>query len=450
VDAVLPWRFEEPLPPPVPPKSDLKARAAAAIPIPKAIPERVTPWLLRRVKAPVTRGTTQMTTHSPQQKASADVRGSPKPPAYVYHAVQQQQIRPSEERLGIVPPPQSGDNVAIPASRPVTPAPQTAHPHTPPKPAVADRSTRSRSEAQRAPTLPSSSPQPQPSIRSAHEERSRSRTAAPLRNAVLPERVPLPSYHSAEPFPAPPPYRASAEDGYPNSGRSRSLPRSRKHGSAFEKDPLPPLPSHPPLSSSAMSRIQAGYKISKEFGDAIKRQEVRIAIPTPEHTRLDPEPTPLSGSAVSRIQAGYKVSKEFGDAVMRQEVRVAIPTPDHTKLDPASSQPPLSSSAVSRIQAGYKVSKEFGDAIMRQEVRLAIPTPDHDLAPTPRAGRRFMSASELQSFRKAKQRTDKGSLEHELRQRTSSKPSSRVERCSGDSRQRATSTNSGRGQDIKR
>lgn len=166
------------------------------------------------------------------------------------------------------------------------------------------------------------------------------------------------------------------------------------------------------------------------------RQEVRVAIPTPDHTRLDPEPTPLSGSAVSRIQAGYKVSKEFGDAIMRQEVRVV---PDHTKLDPASSQPPLSSSAVSRIQAGYKVSKEFGDAIMRQEVRMAMPTPDHDFEQTPRVGRRFMSASELQSFRKAKQRTDKGSLEHEARQRTSSKPSSRVERCSGDSRQRAAS-----------
>lgn len=433
MDAVLPWRFEDPLPPPVPPKNDLKAT------IPKAIPERVTPWLLRRVKAPVTRAIPTT------QKASADVRGSPKPPAYAYHAVQQQ-VRPSEERLGAVrpSPPPSGDNVAIPAGRPVTPAPQQVQPRTPPKPAVVDRSA--RSEAQRAPTLHSASPspQPQPSIRSAHEERSRPRTAAPLRTAVLPERAPLPSYHSAEPFPAPPPYRASAEDSHAKSGRSRSLPRSRKHSSAFEKDPLPPLPNHPPLSSSAVSRVQAGYKISKEFGDAVMRQEVRVAIPTPDHTRLDPEPTPLSGSAVSRIQAGYKVSKEFGDAVMRQEVRVAIPTPDHTKLDPASSQPPLSSSAVSRIQAGYKVSKEFGDAIMRQEVRMAIPTPDHDFTPTLRAGRRFMSASELQSFRKAKQRTDRGPLEHEARHRTSSKPSSRVERCSGDSRQRAAS------QDIKR
>jgi hypothetical protein len=397
VDAVLPWRFEEPLPlpPPVPPKSDLKARPAAA-----AIPERVTPWLLRRVKTPVTRATTQ-------QKASADIRGSPKPPAYHHHhhAVQQQ-IHPSEERLEIVP--QSGGNVAIAAnSHPVIQRSAVqVHPHTPPKPAVAERSATPRSEAQRVPTPHSGSPQS--SIRTAHEEKTRpTRAAVPLRPA-LSERAHLPSYHSAEPFPAPPPYRA--EDSYPTSIRSRSLPRSRKHGPALGKEAsLPPLPSHPPLSSSAVSRIQAGYKVSKEFGDAIMRQEVRMAIPTP------------------------------------------IPTPGHTKLDPTTfpplpSHPQLPNSAVSRIQAGYKVSKEFGDAIFRQEVRMAIPTPDHlDSAPTQRVGRRFMSASELQSHRKAKQRTDKSSPEQEVRQRTSSKPSSHVERRSGDSRQRAASTHSGRG-----
>jgi hypothetical protein len=297
----------------------------------------------------------------------------------------------------------------------VTPVAQSAvqvHPHTPPKPAVAVRSA--RSEAQLVPTPHSRSPQS--SIRSAHEETSRPRTAAPLR-LVQSERAPLPSYHSAEKVLAPPPYRAS-EDSYPTSVRSRSLPRSRKQGPAFEKEAsLPQLPNHPPLSSSAVSRIQAGYKVSKEFGDAIMRQEVRMAIPTP------------------------------------------IPTPGHTKLDletlplpPLQSHPLLPNSAVSRIQAGYKVSKEFGDAIMRQEVRMAMPTPDHtmlDSAPTPRVGQRFMSASELQSHRKAKQRIDKSFPEHEVRQRTSSKPSSNVERRSGDSRQRAASTHSGRGQDTR-
>jgi len=278
--------------------------------------------------------------------------------------VVQQQIRPSEERLGIAPQP-SGDHVAITVpSRPVpvqsAAAVQVRHctppPRTPPKPAVAHRSTRSEAPPR---GLTSHSGSSQPNIRSTHDEISRPRTATPTRAILLPGRANLPSYHSAEPFPAPPPYRASAEDSHPTSTRSRSLPRSRKHGSAFEKEvSLPPLPSYPPLPSSA----------------------------------------------VSRIQAGYKVSKTFGDAVLRQEVRVAMPTPDHTRL-------------------AY--------------------------APTPRVGRRFMSASEMQSFRKSKQRTDKSYSEHEVRQRASSKPYySHVERTSGDSRQRAASTFS-RGRDAK-
>jgi hypothetical protein len=119
----------------------------------------------------------------------------------------------------------------------------------------------------------------------------------------------LPSYHSAQPFPSPapppPPYRVSAEDSYPSSVRSRSLPRSSrsKHGGrTYEKEapPLPPLPlpSHPQLSSSAISRIQAGHKVSKQFGDAIMQQELRLATPTSDHhhSRLDPVvPNPRLG-----------------------------------------------------------------------------------------------------------------------------------------------------------
>jgi hypothetical protein len=101
----------------------------------------------------------------------------------------------------------------------------------------------------------------------------------------------------------------SAEDSYPTSVRSRSLPRSSrstKHGGptpTYEKEttppPLPPLPlpfpSHPQLSSSAISRIQAGLKVSKQFGDAILQQELRLATPTSDHhcSRLDP-PVPNS------------------------------------------------------------------------------------------------------------------------------------------------------------
>jgi hypothetical protein len=67
-----------------------------------------------------------------------------------------------------------------------------------------------------------------------------------------------------------------------------------------------------------------------------------------------------------------------------------------------------------------------------------------DPVPTPRVALRFMSAAELDSHRKGKQR------EHEARQRAMSKPFSSVELSSGQSRQRATSANSGRGnRDMK-
>jgi hypothetical protein len=393
VDAVLPWRFEEePLPPPVPPKTDLKeareARSAAASP---SLPKRVTPWLFRHVKKPVPRATqtapASAPTPAPQKAYSTDIRGSPKPEPPAYHAVPQQQIHPSRERLAITTSrgPTAAAAAAVQSQQPIV----QVQPRTPPKPAVVHRSARGRGggETQRAPpTSHPSCPQLR-SVRSApHEERSRrpGTRAPPLpppplrpAAAVRPERthLVLPSYHSAQPFPSPapppPPYRASAEDNrYPTSVRSRSLPRSsrNKHGGrTFEKDstPLPPLPLPPPL---------------------------------PSHPQL-------SSSAISRIQAGLKVSQDFGNAIMQQELRLATPTSDHhSRLDP-------------------------------------VPVPN------PRLGRRFLSASELQSHRRARLHTDKITPEHEARQRTSNKSSSNVGRCSGDSRQRTVSAHPGRGQD---
>ena len=407
MDAVLPWRFEEPIPlplpipPPVPPKNDLrlKVRSATAASISAEripIPERVTPWLLRRVKTPVT----QAPPHPAPQKASTTdnyIRGSPKPEPPAYHAVPQQQIYPSQESLAISS--RTRNRTRGPAAVVHSQSSQSAirvqvEPRsisTPPTkpPAVTHRSTSARGggeETQRVPTPTPHSGCPQlRSVRSApQEERSRrsgprGATRAPLRPVAVQheQRVLLPSYHSAEPLPfpspgsAPPPYRVSAaEDSYPTSARSRSLPRSsRKHGgSTFEKEKTTPLPPLPPL------------------------------------------PPPLS-------------------------------------------HPQLSSSAISRIQAGHKVSKEFGDAIMKQELRLATPTSDHhssgglDPVPNPRLGRRFLSTSELQSHRKAKLHTDKIAPEHEARLRTYNKSSSNVARCSGDSRQRTVSAHPGRGHD---
>ena len=387
--------------------------------------ERVTPWLLRRVKTPVTQMTLApaLAAQSPSpQKASTAVfiRSSPKPEPPAYHAVPlplpQQQVHPSVESLAITT---AGRGPAALVQRSQSQSSTTAtatatapvQPRTPPKPAVVVHRSAAAArgdprETQRGPSTTatatttattttsqhSGSPQLR-SVRSAPREvRSRPGTRRadaqplPVRRppaAAVPQSQAerahlLPSYHSAEPFPnpgpgpAPPPYRVSAEDSYPISVRSRSLPRSsrNKHGLTCEKKekaaattPLPPPPPPPPLPS----------------------------------------------------------------------------------------QPQLSSSAISRIQAGFKVSKQFGDAIMQQELRLATFTSDHygvlDPVPNPRlGGRRFLSTSQL-SHHKAKPHAEKITPEHEARPRTSSKSPSNVGRCSGDSRQRATSAHSGRGQD---
>jgi len=347
VDAILPWRVvDDPLPPPVPPKREMSARPPAEGYARAAeVPKRVTPWLHRRVKTPVPsqdpQPQPQVTRHHrlPEKASSGDVKGSsvsPKPPSY--RSRYQLQVHPSEESFRVLPS-KSTDSLA----KTVVSSIQVLV-HTPAKPALVNKVD--RHEARKAPS--NHSPTPQPSIGSLHEARSRRGFAVAPSLTRLPKQTQPPSYPG--PFPAPPPYRASPEESSLHSGRSRSLPRSRKHSSrsALEKEaPLPALPDHPQLSASAVSRIQAAYKVSNEFGNAVMRQEVRMAIPSPEH--MDPVPVP-----------------------------------------------------------------------------------------TPRVGRHFMSAAELDTHRKAKRR------EHEARQRTMSKPSFSVERPSGQGRQRTTSANVGR------
>jgi hypothetical protein len=332
-DAILPWRLEvddDPPPPPVPPKNETRGRQPA-----ERSPERVTPWLFRRVKTPVPASRVPHVTHS-QQKASvvADPKRSPGPPAY--HAVQPHK-HPSEESfldMGPAEPRQVVSAIQVQVHTLLK-----SKPASPDKPDV--------SEARRGLTERSRSKW---SLRSARDEIPRPRPPPP-------ETTHPPSYLYPEQFPAPPPYRASAEESSPPSVRSRSLPRSRKHSPAFDA-PLPALPIQPALSSSAVSRIQAAYRVSKEFGDAVMRQEIRTA-PAPVHSHLD------SGS-------------------------------------------------------------------------------------TPHVGRRFVSASEIENFRKSKERVDKYSQGYEARQRTLSKPACGAERCSGESRRRAASANSGRRRNIAR
>lgn len=407
VDAILPWRVvDDPLPPPLPPKVEVWARSPAAEgastttttsrAAEEVPPKRVTPWLHRRVKTPQPQDAAQVTRtrhhHRLPEKASSgpdvNVKGSSKPPSYQHQQQQQPlHVRPSEESFRVVLPQprysKSTRSLAKTTSTTSRPPPVVLSSiqvlvRTPAKAkaALVNKFDGHGHEARKAPAGPSTThdvPTPQPSIGSFHEaKKSRRRgvvAAAPSLTGTttrLPKHTQPPNYPVPVPFPAPPPYpRASSppeEDSspHPDSGRSRSLPRSRNHSSrsALEKvaaaaAPLPALPDHPQLSASAVSRIQAAYKVSDEFGNAVMRQEVRMAIPSPEHMA----PVPV---------------------------------------------------------------------------------------PAPRAARHFMSAAELDSHRKAKQR------EHEARQRTVSKPSFSVELSSGQSRQRATSANSGRGnRDMK-
>src|SRR6267142_2303000 len=254
-DAILPWRVvDEPPPPPVPPKHEPSARARpAASSSGGQVPKRVTPWLLRRVNTSASlsqdaRVQVQVTRDRLPQKASsiADIKGSsPKPPP-LPPSYQQLQVRPSEESFRVVVPPprQSKDNVAKTASHPVVVSSFQVLVHTPSKPTLTDRSAGARK------TPSSHSPSPQPSFGSIREDRL-CRGAAAASTARRPARQPKPAqppgYHYPESFPAPPPYR---EKSSPPSGRSRSLPRSRKHSPAFEnlkEAPLPALPDHPPL-----------------------------------------------------------------------------------------------------------------------------------------------------------------------------------------------------------
>jgi hypothetical protein len=285
------------MPPPIPPK-DAELHYWPVMDELES-PARVTPWLLRRVKTPVSLAP-RMTRPVP-----ADVRVSPdsEPPSYQMV----QESYPGVEWSGRVP--ESG-NAANASRGGVSSAAVHVPRHTPTKPARHDK--RDTTEAQRsAISCPSQS-----SLRSSHRDRSRPRT--PAHRVATPEPVPPPNHHRSNPFRAPPPYHAS--EGAVPLNQSRPPHRIHKKSSASEKQALPlALPCHPPLPNSAESRIRAAYNISKEFGDAVMRQELRVAIPMGS-TEWDPTPTPRSTQRFMSVTEGEGLhkAKEYVDRGARE------------------------------------------------------------------------------------------------------------------------------------
>ncbi|KAI0305532.1 hypothetical protein B0F90DRAFT_1815143 [Multifurca ochricompacta] len=297
-DKDLSLHDHNPLPPPVPPKDDSQFRLGKN-------PERVKPWVLRRMKTTVT-PTAQMTRSL--ESVSAGDTGSQEPPSYqVAH-----KSYPSEEMSWSV----SEATSAAKTSRTVTSVPT----HSPTKLARPKKPGGARSLQNFVTNLQ----------QSAFEERSRPDA---IQSGGTSEPARPPSYHHFEAPPAPSPYHAS-KGCSALSLHSQPVGRSQMQSSTFEGASSLTLPNHPPLPGSALPRIRAAYKVSKEFGDTVVRQEVRMAM-----------------------------------SVVRAQL---------------------------------------------------------DSVPTPRITRRFMSATELEGFRKAKERVDERSREHEARERVLSQPSSKA------------------------
>jgi hypothetical protein len=281
------------MPPPVPPKD----AELHYWPIMDESPARVTPWLLRRVKTPVSL--------APRKVVPADVRVSPEPPSYQMVQESYSGVEWSGRVL------ESG-NAANASRGGVSSAAVHVPRHKLTKPARHDK--RDTTEAQRsAISCPSQS-----SLRSSHRERSRPKT--PVHRVATPEPAPLPNHHRSNPFRPPPPYHASQEFAV-LLDKSRPPHRIHKKSSASEKVALSlALPCHPPLPTSAESRIRTAYNISKEFGDAVMRQEMRVAVPM-DNAERGPMPSPRGTQRFMSVTEaeGFHKAKEYVDRGSRED-----------------------------------------------------------------------------------------------------------------------------------
>ena len=230
--------------------------------------KRITPWLFRRVNAPVS--PTAQTTRHPE-KAVADVMGSPKPPSY---SAAQESCPSKEMSTGAQEIDITATDSPVDTTLPRSPtrAPRgLAWPNRPNRTATA-------SDAASASNLGQSS------LRSAtFVEQSRPGLTVTIRQRGTPppELAHPPRYRSRELSITTtlPPYSAT-RGSFMLSKEPQSQNRCRKPSSELSSgEPRLALPSGPLLPESAVSRIRAAYKVSNELGNAVMRQEVRVATP---------------------------------------------------------------------------------------------------------------------------------------------------------------------------
>jgi hypothetical protein len=220
--------------------------------------KRATPWLFRRVNAPVS--PTPPTTRYPERGVD-DVLGLGRPPSYrtaqesylskeMSTGAREIQISPAETTL-----PRSPTNAPRGLAWPNRPNGTTAPSHA-------------------------ASNLGQSSLGSATTESERSRPGI-TRCVPPPSSTHPPQYRSRESSftPTLPPYSVTGR-GFSPSNEPQPQDLSRKPSSALSSGESHfALPSDPLLPESAVSRIQAAYKVSNELGNAVRLQEVRVATP---------------------------------------------------------------------------------------------------------------------------------------------------------------------------
>ncbi|KAH9083748.1 hypothetical protein EDB83DRAFT_2512060 [Lactarius deliciosus] len=243
--------------PPVPSKLELPS-GLAENPI-----KRVTPWLFRRVNAPVS--PTSQTTRYPE-KVATDVIGSAKPPSYQESYPSKEESTGAQQEIEIAATAKDG-HAGTPPSQSPTQAPTG--------PAWHNKPIRTA-----APSDHAASNSRQSGSRSiAEEERSRPGLAVTL----PPEPIHPPRYRPRESSLTPtlPPYCAT-EGSSARSKEPWPQDRRRKPSSALGGggEPRLALPGgHPLLPDTAVSRIRAAYRVSNELGSAVMLQEMRMTTP---------------------------------------------------------------------------------------------------------------------------------------------------------------------------